>query len=164
MEVRVIDLRADAGAGLGLFEELHGMADPATFAQAPRGAVGRSYASPTRAFLRALVEDLPKARQMLADLRRDFTDAALQPGADGRVRAGAIATLLASEGFCGMAFDQAAVAEWIAREIPADRMEGLQIHMGVKGPLMMMEGMQGSVKTAHCSAADRAARAAGLIK
>lgn len=41
MEVRVIDLRADAGAGLGLFEDLHGATDAASFAQAQRAAAGR---------------------------------------------------------------------------------------------------------------------------
>lgn len=86
MEVRVIDLPADAGAGKGLFEELHGAADPAAFAQALRASAGRHYGTASRAFLRELVRDLDAAKAMVAELRRAFTDAALQPGADGQVR------------------------------------------------------------------------------
>lgn len=86
MEVRVIDLRADAGAGLGLFEDIHGAANAAVFAQSLKAAVGRSYGTPARAFLRQIVADLAAARDGIAKLRRDFVEAALPPSADGQVR------------------------------------------------------------------------------
>ena len=86
MEVRVIDLRADAGAGLSLFEDIHGAANPATFAQAVRAAAGRYYGMAARAFLHHIAADLDRARVELAALRRAFTDAALPAGADGQVR------------------------------------------------------------------------------
>lgn len=86
MEVRVIDLRADAGAGLGLFEYLHGAADAASFAQALRAAVGRYYGTAARAFLHHVAADLDKVRLDLGKLRRDFIELALPPGADGQVR------------------------------------------------------------------------------
>ena len=86
MEVRVIDLRADAGAGLGLFEDLHGAADAATFAQAQRAASGRYFGTAARAFLRHVAADLDAVRLELGELRRAFTQAALPAGADGQVR------------------------------------------------------------------------------
>ena len=86
MEVRVIDLRADAGAGLGLFEDLHGSPDAASFAQAMRTAAGRYYGSAARAFLRHVAPDLHQTRTELGRLRRVFIDEALPAGADGQVR------------------------------------------------------------------------------
>lgn len=86
MSVRIIDLRADAGAGLGIFENLHGAPDAAAFAQSIRTAAGQCYGTAARAFLRAIVPDLDRIRLELAGLRKDFTVAALPPGADGQVR------------------------------------------------------------------------------
>lgn len=86
MEVRVIDLRAEAGAGFGLFEDLHGASDPASFAQALKAASGRFYGTPARTFLRGVVADLPRMRDGIADLRKGFLSAAVPSGADGQVR------------------------------------------------------------------------------
>lgn len=86
MEVRVINLRADAGAGLGLFDDIHGAANAAVFAQSLKAAVGRSYGIPARAFLRHIVADRAAARDGIAKLRRGFVEAALPPSADGQVR------------------------------------------------------------------------------
>lgn len=86
MEVRVIDLRADAGAGLGLFEDLHGAGEAAAFAQTMRQASGRYYGQGARAFLRYVAADLDGVRRELSAALRAFTDAALPPGADGQVR------------------------------------------------------------------------------
>jgi len=86
MEVRVIDLRADAGAGLGIFEDLHGAPDAASFAQALKAAAGGFYGTAARAFLRAVVADLVRMRNEVAAARKGFLAAALPPGADGQVR------------------------------------------------------------------------------
>lgn len=86
MEVRVIDLRADAGAGLGIFENLHGAADPSTFAQALKASAGRVYGTAARAFLRQVAADLPRVREDVAAARKGFLASALPPGSDGQVR------------------------------------------------------------------------------
>lgn len=86
MEVRVIDLRADAGARLGLFENLHGAADAASFAQRLKSSSGRFYGTAARAFLRLVAADLAGARDALASARKGFHAAAVPPGADGQVR------------------------------------------------------------------------------
>ncbi len=86
MEVRVIDLRADAGKGLGLFDDLHGAADAASFAQHLKAASAKVYGTAARAFLRQMVADLPGMRQGIAGLRQGFCTAAVPAGADGQVR------------------------------------------------------------------------------
>ena len=86
MEVRVINLRADAGAGLGLFDTLHGAPEAAAFAQSLRLAAGKYYGTPARAFLRYLVANLDEVRSELTGLRRSFIETAVPQGADGQVR------------------------------------------------------------------------------
>lgn len=85
-EVRVIDLPADAGAGLGLFERLAGSPDADTFARRLRDATVAHYGHAARAFLKALADDLddslPRARQLI----RAFEEAHCPPGAFGQVR------------------------------------------------------------------------------
>ncbi len=86
MQVRVIDIRADAGAGLGLFEDLHEADDAASFAQGIKRAAGEHYGTPARAFLEALAGDLMAVRENLSILRKQFAAAAVSAGADGQVR------------------------------------------------------------------------------
>jgi uncharacterized protein (DUF927 family) len=128
MEVRVIDLRADAGAGLGLFEDLHGAPDAATFAQDLKVAAGRFYGTAARAFLRGLVPELPTIREQIGGLRRAFIASAVPQGSDGQVRrvadrfalvaaAGELATSLGITGWpAGAARDAAlrGLRDWIA--------------------------------------------------
>lgn len=56
MDVRVVDIRADAGAGMGLFEELHGAKDHASFA----GGLRRRWASITARQRGRGLKSLPK--------------------------------------------------------------------------------------------------------
>ena len=86
MEVRVIDLRADAGAGMGLFEDIHGAPDPATFAQSLNRASGTTYGTAGRAFVGEIVRDFVKIRDRLSGLRRAFVQAVVPEGADGQVQ------------------------------------------------------------------------------
>ena len=128
MEVRVIDLRADAGAGMGLFEDIHGAPDPASFAQRLKKSANTFYGTAGRAFVAALVDDLSQYRERLADLRMGFVQSALPPGSDGQVRrvadrfaliaaAGEIATALGVTGWPSGAALSAAhrcFADWLA--------------------------------------------------
>ncbi len=50
-EVRLLNIDADAGAGLGLFEDLHGAASPDLFARQLKEAAARYYGAPLRAYL-----------------------------------------------------------------------------------------------------------------
>ena len=61
-ETRVLDIPADGGAGMGLFENIHGFASPELFANHIRLASSRNYGHASRAFLREIVKDVPAIR------------------------------------------------------------------------------------------------------
>ncbi len=56
-EVRIVDIAADAGAGLGIFENLHGFPSADAFARHLKMASGEHYGEAWRAFMRVLVKD-----------------------------------------------------------------------------------------------------------
>jgi uncharacterized protein (DUF927 family) len=85
MAVRVVDLPADAGAGMGLFEVLHDAADARAFADRLKADAGRFYGNAGPAFLRRIVADLPEAIETVAGFRRDFLALHVPKGADGQV-------------------------------------------------------------------------------
>jgi putative DNA primase/helicase len=86
MEVRVIDVRADAGADLGIFEDIHNAPDPATFSQNLKRAANTSFGHAGRGLVAALAKDLVRFRDEIATLRRMFMESTLPDGADGQVR------------------------------------------------------------------------------
>jgi len=86
MEVRVIDMRADVGAGMGVFENTHGAPDAGSFAQRLKKAANTHYGTAARAFIAELVKDLGQYRDQLAELRKRFIESSLLEGADGQVR------------------------------------------------------------------------------
>jgi putative DNA primase/helicase len=65
-EVRFVDVPADAGKSQGLFDELHGAAGPAEFAQSLAGATSRYYGTPSREFAKQCIDCAPGLREMLA--------------------------------------------------------------------------------------------------
>jgi len=85
MGVRVIDLRADAGKNMGLFENLHGSKDAASFAQELKAAVGKYYGIPARAWVKALAKDPEAMRAQIGKLRQQFVQNLVPQGADGQV-------------------------------------------------------------------------------
>ena len=86
-EVRLADIPADAGAGHGLFENLHDYADGGALADAIKEAARTHYGHPAREYLLALVAmDMEKLRERLRVLRADFTREALPDNADGQAR------------------------------------------------------------------------------
>ena len=64
-EVRLVDVPADAGAGMGMFEQLHGRPDPDTFARHLRDATARFYGAPIRTYLARLTDRLAADRDGL---------------------------------------------------------------------------------------------------
>lgn len=85
MGVRVIDLRADAGAGMGIFEDIHEAEDPASFAQDLKKVTGQFYGTAARAMVRELAKNPDQARDEIAKIRRMFMENKLPSGADGQV-------------------------------------------------------------------------------
>lgn len=86
-EVRLADIPADAGAGHGLFETLHGYPNGAALSDAIKEAARMHHGTPAREYLTKLVAmNRDKLRERLRTLRADFTAEALPDNADGQAR------------------------------------------------------------------------------
>jgi uncharacterized protein (DUF927 family) len=83
--VRLLDIPADAGVGLGVFEDIHGRENGATFSVELRQAALSCYGSPIRAFLSALVENQEELTAKASAIRKQFIDRVVRPDACGEV-------------------------------------------------------------------------------
>jgi putative DNA primase/helicase len=91
LEVRLVNLPADARAGLGVFQNLHGrQGGPAAFADELRTAALAHHGHAARAFLRLLTQNLADdptgLRATLNELRSEFMLQHVPAGATGQVR------------------------------------------------------------------------------
>ncbi|MBJ2153864.1 DUF927 domain-containing protein [Paracoccus sp. IB05] len=84
-EVRIVDIVADAGAGMGIFEDLHGFTGPDALARHFKAAASRNYGHPSIAFLKKLVEDQSGNVERVAELMKAFQEKNMAAGADGQV-------------------------------------------------------------------------------
>jgi uncharacterized protein (DUF927 family) len=93
-EVRLLNVPADAGAGRGVFQDLHGAADAGKFADQIRAASRTYYGTAGPAFLEKLVRERADDPEKLAGLLSRGCEAFLAkhlPGnADGQVRSAAM--------------------------------------------------------------------------
>lgn len=83
-EVRIIDVPADAGAGLGAWQDLHGHDTPGQFSDAIRAACASNYGTLSRAF----IDDLIRRRDEL-NLRQELDQVVsvwMPSGSSGQVR------------------------------------------------------------------------------
>ena len=132
-EVRLVDVPADAGAGLGAFEELHGAPSSGAFAEELRQATEQYCGVPARRFLHLLTGRNASDPLALVDLLRagrdEFLGANLPKSASGQVRsvcsrfalvaaAGSLATAFGLTGWPDDEADRAAAAcfhAWLER-------------------------------------------------
>ncbi len=84
-EVRLADLPADAGRGLGLFENIHGMESPAQFADTIKQRTRQYYGTAFPAFLDKLLPRLSTVANELKQLRSTFINTYLPKGANGQI-------------------------------------------------------------------------------
>lgn len=83
--VRVVDIPADAGSGLGLFEVLHKHESPAKLARHLNEAATSYYGTAFRAFLQFLATDRNNLSQQAQVIMRDFEASTCPPEADSQV-------------------------------------------------------------------------------
>jgi putative DNA primase/helicase len=86
-EVRLADIPADAGQGLGIFEDLHDFSDPAALADHLRQAAGQHYGHPIRSFLETICRT--HTQELSGTIRNygeAFTAQACPGEADGQVK------------------------------------------------------------------------------
>lgn len=86
-EVRLVDIPADADAGMGMFERLHGEASPEAFARRLRDASARFYGTAITAFLDAFTTRIGRDKLLdrLSSLRHAFISTHVPAGASGQV-------------------------------------------------------------------------------
>ncbi|HDR9101146.1 TPA: DUF927 domain-containing protein [Burkholderia vietnamiensis] len=83
-EVRLVEIPADAGAGFGLFEHLHGVAGGAELSTAINEAAVKHYGTAAAAFLEALCRDRDEIGTWLKDEIRRFVDGNLPADSSGQ--------------------------------------------------------------------------------
>lgn len=85
-EIRIAEIPADAGAGLGVFEELHGEANGAEFARALDRALRKYHGTAFPAFLDALTRQQGEIANTLREARKAFAKRFLSDEASGQAR------------------------------------------------------------------------------
>jgi putative DNA primase/helicase len=85
-QVRVIDLQADAGAGFGLFEDLHGFDGGDEFARHISKVSSCVFGTAGPAFVRAIIEDKDAAVEIINECRDDFVELYCPEKSDGQVQ------------------------------------------------------------------------------
>jgi uncharacterized protein (DUF927 family) len=85
-EVRLLNIEADAGAGMGMFEDLHGVASPDVFANQLKAAAQRYYGAVYLKYLDWLVRHRVKAEKVVRMAQKKFQDSVVPPGSTGEVR------------------------------------------------------------------------------
>jgi uncharacterized protein (DUF927 family) len=108
-EARLVDIPADAGAGLGVFEDLHGAETADRFAQQLDAAAAATYGTAAAAYLRELVrrraEDTAALIAQIHTMRERFLVEHLPAHPDGQVsRVATRFALVAVAGELGAAF------------------------------------------------------------
>jgi uncharacterized protein (DUF927 family) len=123
-EVRLLDIPADAGAGLGVFEHLHGMASADELSRLLCENARKSYGAPIRPFLRFVSEHWQEVEISAKEERRAFSQKHIPPGAVGEVSRAA--GRFALVGAAGELATEAGITGWpdgVARQA-AERLFG----------------------------------------
>jgi uncharacterized protein (DUF927 family) len=98
-EVRLLNIEADAGAGLGVFENIHGAESADAFARHLKDAARRFYGAPLRTYLDFLTVGRAAAEKALRNFQEDFLVRHVPAGASGEVsRAAQRLALIAAAG------------------------------------------------------------------
>lgn len=84
-EIRLAEIEADAGAGMGAFEQLHNYGTPAELAVAFQQATNRNHGAVGLCWLRYIVADRPALSRLLHDGMLDFMAQVIPAGAAGQV-------------------------------------------------------------------------------
>ena len=84
-EVRLLNVEADAGAGMGIFENIHGADSADAFSRQLRDAAQQYYGAPLRTWLEYLIEHQSEVASRVRDYQRDFLERNVPAKASGEV-------------------------------------------------------------------------------
>ena len=94
-QIRLLDIPADAGRGMGIFEDLHGYTEPSAFAAALQEKAASAYGTAARAFIRNMQEDgLDRIAHEWREYRGRELEKLAGEGADGQTKRAAERFLL----------------------------------------------------------------------
>ena len=144
-ERRMIDLSADAGAELGIFEDLHGAATAEAFAQDLRTATAVNYGIAGREFVRHLCDRLADKSGFVDDVSKWVGDLAASmlshhDGADGQVRA--VARRFALLVVAGELATQAGLTGWRSGDAEAALADSFTDWVAARGSIGNREDAQ----------------------
>ncbi|TAJ78862.1 MAG: DUF927 domain-containing protein [Gallionellaceae bacterium] len=89
-EIRLLDIPADAGAGCGMFENLHSYANGAAFSKAITEATGKHYGTASQPYLARLIGHADKLPEWIKKTQRDFAHEHVDGNAGGQVHRAAL--------------------------------------------------------------------------
>jgi putative DNA primase/helicase len=84
-QVRIIDIAADAGAGMGMFNHSHGFDSAEALARHLREATQQHYGVAAREYLKLIVPAMVELQQQVSAIMAAFCATHLPPGSDGQV-------------------------------------------------------------------------------
>jgi uncharacterized protein (DUF927 family) len=84
-QVRIVDIAADAGAGMGMFENLHGFASAEILARHLRQATAQNYGVAARHYLGAIVPIIDDLKKQIGPIMKAFCEQHVPAGADGQI-------------------------------------------------------------------------------
>jgi putative DNA primase/helicase len=84
-QVRIVDVAADAGAGMGMFENLHGFASAEALARHLRAATNQHHGVAARQYLGAIVDSVDTLQKSAAIMMKGFCEKYVPNGADGQI-------------------------------------------------------------------------------
>jgi len=118
-EVRLVDVSADAGVGLGIFEQLHDEPDPASLGAALGRAARRCYGTAGPAFVRSVVDGLaadPEYPARLAERMDGVISDWLRPYPDATGQVRSVARRFALVAVAGELASEAGITGWTGGE------------------------------------------------
>lgn len=116
-ELRLLDIAADAGKGMGVWETMHTFTGPAELSDALKAATRDHYGHAGPAFLERFVSDIEDAKRIAAEVMAGFMATAKRADDHGQVHRAALRfALVAAAGELAAAFG---VAPWEGGEASA---------------------------------------------
>jgi uncharacterized protein (DUF927 family) len=109
-EIRMADIPADAGAGLGCFENLHDHPNGSAFAKSIAGAIAQNYGVAFPQFIEAVISDRDALPDKLRAAQNAFDSAVLSEAASGQARR--VAGIFALVGAAGELATHAGITGW----------------------------------------------------
>lgn len=159
-EVRLVDLAADAGKGMGAFEALHTAANPASFAELLDAAMRGQHGTAGPAFLAWLVPVVSGNATWAPDTLRprvlDFLGEFLPAGADGQVRS--VARRFAIIALGGELATEAGVTGWPEKAAWAAAGAYFQAWLAARGGAGAREDIEAVARLRACLATDGQSR------